>query len=136
MFNEIPAKDPRFASLIELRDSSQMLFEIPEIRRACYENQVAFNAINGEHCRMHSELGIPLPVREELEGVRRVALLGFNQHRDFKKLLKYKKPSEGRFRHNGLPATSAYEPATFQDGTELGLLAAKRAFNKLGCGLI
>ena len=72
--DEFPMEDTRFASFSEFRDSSQMLFEIPEIRRACFENQVAFNAINGEHCHMHSKVGIPLPVREQLEGANRVAL--------------------------------------------------------------
>ena len=65
-FDGIPADDSRFASLIQFRDSSEALFEIPEIRRACFENLVAFNAINGKFCRMHSQVGIPLPVRSHL----------------------------------------------------------------------
>ena len=62
-FYEIPRDDARFASLTEFRDSCEMLFEIPEIRRSALRNRVAFNAINGEH----NQVGLPLPVREQLE---------------------------------------------------------------------
>ena len=108
-----------------------MLFEVPEIRRACFENRVAFNAINGEYCRMNSQVGLPLPVREQLEGERGNTLLEFDQHKSFKKLPKHSRPRESRFRHHSLAATTAYEPATYQDGTELNRKDAKRAFAKL-----
>ena len=52
----------------QFRESCEALFEVPEIRRACFENMVAFNAINGEFCRIHSPVGIPLPVKGHLDG--------------------------------------------------------------------
>eukprot|EP00944_MAST-04C_sp_MAST-4C-sp1_P014933 g14933.t1 len=84
-FDDIPAEDVRFASLTEFRDSCEMLFEIPEIRRACFENRVAFNAINGENYRLHSQIGLPLPVREQLDGEKGVAFLNFEQLTSFVK---------------------------------------------------
>lgn len=63
-FDEIPAEVIRYASFIEFRgDSCEMSFETLEIRRVSCENQIAFNAINGEYCRMHSQVGIPLTLR-------------------------------------------------------------------------
>ena len=131
-FDGIPADDSRFASLIQFRDSSEALFEIPEIRRACFENLVAFNAINGKFCRMHSQVGIPLPVRSHLEGEKSSELLSFDQHSSFvDKLPRHDRAKKPRFRHNSLEATTAYELATLSDGPELGLLDAQRAYKKL-----
>ena len=106
-FDEIPAVDSRFASLIQFRDSSEALFETPEIRRARFENLVAFNAINGKFCRMHRQVGIPLPVRAHLEGEEGTKLLRFKQHSSFvDKLPRHDRAKNLRFRHNSLVATS------------------------------
>ena len=131
-FDEIPADDSRFASLIQFRDSSEALFEIPEIRRACFENLVAFNAINGKFCRMHSQVGIPLPVRAHLDGEEGTKLLRFEQHSSFvDKLPRHDRAKKPRFRHNSLVATTAYEDVSLSDGPGLGLLDARRAYKKL-----
>lgn len=130
-FDEIPADDARFASLTQFRESCEALFEVPEIRRACFENQVAFIAINGEFCRMHNQVGIPLPVRAQLDGEEGTKLLRFHQHSSFAKLPRHARPKEPRFRHNSLVATTAHEEASLKDGPELGLLEAKRAYRKL-----
>ena len=131
-FDEVPADDSRFASLIQFRGSSEALFEIPEIRRACFENLVAFNAINGKFCRMHSQVGIPLPVRTQLEGEAGAELLRFDQLSSFAdKLPRHDRAKKPRFRHNSLEATTAYEAASLRDGPEVGLLDARRAYKKL-----
>ena len=105
---------------------------LPTSRSRKFEGRaLAFNAINGEYCRMNSQVGLPLPVREQLEGERGNTLLDFDQHKSFKKLPRHSRPMESRFRHHSLAATTAYEPATYQDGTELNRKDAKRAFAKL-----
>ena len=38
-FDEIPADDARFASLTQFRESCEALFELPEIRRVCFESR-------------------------------------------------------------------------------------------------
>ena len=130
-FDEIPSDDTRFASLNQLRESCEALFEVPEIRRACFENQVAYNAINGESCRMHSQVGIPLPVRDQLVAEDGCQLLNFHQHSSFLPLPKHDRNESQRFRHNSLPVTTAYAEASLIDGPEVGLLEAKRAYKKL-----
>ena len=130
-FNDIPSDDARFASLNQLRESCEALFEVPEIRRACFENQVAYNVINGESCRMHSQVGIPLPVRDQLAAEDGCQLLSFHQHSAFLPLPKHDRNEGQRFRHNSLPVTTAYADASLIDGPEVGLLEAKRAYKKL-----
>ena len=112
MVHEIPAEDARFASLVQFRESFEKLFEVPEIRRVCFENLVAFNVINGGYCRIHSLVGFPLPVRRRSDGEKGITLLDFDQHTLFAKGPKHIRPRKRRFRHNSLIATSAYEPAT------------------------
>ena len=94
---------------------------------------MAYNAINGKLCRTHSQVGIPLPVRAQLNEEEGTKLLRFEQHSSFvDKLPKHdrdkKKP---RFRHNSLVATTAYEDVSLSDGPGLGLLDARRAYKKL-----
>ena len=130
-FDEIPVDDAIFASLAQFRESCEKLFEVPKIRRVCFESQVAFKAINGEICRMHNQAGIPLPVRAQLDGEKGTEPLRFNQHSSFAMLTRHTRGKESRFRHNSLVATTAYEEVLLNDGPELGLLEAKRAYKNL-----
>jgi len=58
--------DLRIKSFESFKNSCRRLFQVPEVRRACFESQVAYNAINGAYCYIHPKLGIPLPSRRQL----------------------------------------------------------------------
>ena len=81
-------------------------------------------------CRLHNQVGIPLPVRNQLVEEDGCQLLNFHQHSSFLPLPKHARSESQRFRHNSLPVTTAYAEASLKDGPEVGLLEAKRAYKK------
>ena len=55
-FDDVP---DLLSSLIELKKSSAILFDsYPEIRRACFENIVGYNAINGTNCQINPAVNL------------------------------------------------------------------------------
>ena len=76
----------------------------PKIRRACFENIVGYNAINGSNCQINPAINIPLVSREFLQKT----IFPLSEHTKHAAC-----PKETRenlyFKHNAIKHTTAYK---------------------------
>ena len=101
-FDEVPEK---LSSLIEFKKSSEILFDsYPEIRRACFENTVGYNAINGANCQINPLVNIPLVSREFLDKTT-FPLSQHTKHVDCPK----EKRENLYYKHNAIKHATAYK---------------------------
>jgi hypothetical protein len=98
--------DPKIKSFGAFRDACKRLFQIPEIRRACFEAPLAYHAINGKKCYIHQKLAIPLPSRSSLHGNE---LWNNLQHRNFETLPTNKRDDALHFAHSNFKKSTAYD---------------------------
>ncbi len=101
-FNNVPEN---LFSVIEFKKSSEILFDsYPEIRRACFENIVGYNAINGTNCQINPAVNISLVTREFLDQT----IFPLSQHTKHVDCPKEKRENL-YFQHNAIKHATAYK---------------------------
>ena len=84
----------------------QKIFQVREIRRACFESTLAYNAINGAYCNIHQNLGIPMPNRTQLNATN---LWNNDQHRTCVNVPTTQRDDRQNLAHKTFKTTTAYE---------------------------
>ena len=97
--------DKAIKSFTSFQDACKRLFQVPEIRRACFESPLAYNAINGAHCYIHQNLGIPLPNRAQLNSTN---LWINSQHRAYVEVPKHQRDDRQNLAHKVFKKTTGY----------------------------